>query len=519
MEITLASLSISDYSCFLPMMRMLDERYSPHGVSFSLPSLRVDTFSMETAELAARLRKGGLTFAVEAGSPVLRQRLNKPVDSAHLLELLHAARRFGWKEIKIYFMIGFPACEGEERDEERDIEEFLDILLEEFPGLRIHCNVGTLVPKAHTPFQWVAQLAPEEGWRKINYLRDRFRKSSVKVSFHSPEMSFLEGVFARGGGEASRLLLTAFRKGARFDGWQEMCSFALWRESIEELGFSQDRFLSPSGGDLDAALPWDGVLGATDKGFLKREFHSYLDSTLREDCRDRCVGDCGGCPPGGRPVRAADAAESGRPLSEPLPLHSGDPVRTVYRCLFDKTSLFRYVSHLDMQLHLQRALVRSGLPLSFSEGFNPKPRIRFALPIILGAESLGDIFEVELAAALDVEAVQAALGPMLPSGMQLRKVRKLERLKTRICERVNTVRFVCSLHRDEGSFRAAMGNPDPWFEAEGVVRYRFGAGLPRLTPFLEAVYGAGIQEVLSAGLSRLGLWSEQDGVEQDAFLL
>ena len=514
-EITLASLSVSDYTQLVPLMSALDERYGGQSVSFSLPSLRVDAFSMETAELASRLRKGGLTFAVEAGSPVLRQKLNKPVDSEHFLEVLEAVRKFGWKQVKVYFMIGFPECEGEEKE----IAEFLSMLLREFPKLRINCNVGTLIPKAHTPFQWSDQLPPEKGWEKINYLRERFRKSRVKITFHSPEMSFLEGVFARGGEDASKVLLAAFRRGARFDGWQEMYDFGIWRASLEELGYSWDRFLSPFGGDTEAALPWSGVGGTVSPDFLRSELDSYRKSVLRDDCRDGCVGKCGGCPEGVSPRTAARAASSSRELSGPLPVFSGEEKRTVYRCLFDKTGLFRFVSHLDMQLHLQRALVRSGLPVSFSEGFNPKPRLRFALPIMLGAESLQDILEVELAVDLDPDTVFKTLAPVLPPGMILHRVRRLDLLKTRICEKVNTARFVSSLSPDRGSFSEAGLDPGEWFEADGVVRYRIGAGLPRLIPFLEAAFGKTIQEILSAGLTRTGLWSRSDEAEREAFSL
>lgn len=508
-EVSLLSLSVSDYSALVPLLATLDSRYGPRGVSFSLPSLRVDGYSLQTAELTSRLRKGGLTFAVEAGDESLRQRLNKPVNMQHLLDILAEVLKNGWRQVKLYFMVGFP---GEEREEE-GIARFLDTLLAAFPKLAISVNIGVLIPKPHTPFQWAAQLAPEAAREKFNYLRDRYRKSRVKIQAHLPEMSYLEGVFSRGGEAAARVLLEAFRRGRRFDGWEEMYNIPAWEGIIRDLGYVREQFLDPFHGDTEAALPWDGITGVAGKGFLKAELEHYRAGSLTPDCRDGCRSACGACPPGVTP-RTVAAAASGTPLSPLRPLLSGEPGRFTYRFRFNKQGLFRFVSHLDMQLHLERALVRSALPVSFTEGFNPKPRMRFAAPILLGAASLGDVFEVELAARIAPDAVFAALAPVLPEGMVLDRVRCMDVLKTGICALVNLYRFRSPLPF-AATFPAGM-------EGDLVngeeLSYPVGReGLPKVPQFLEGAYGCPLPDILAAGLTRTGIFHAAGEIVTEAF--
>jgi radical SAM superfamily enzyme YgiQ (UPF0313 family) len=174
----------------------LNRRFGNAGISFSLPSLRIESFTLETPELLAEIRKSGLTFAVEAGTDGLRRRLNKPIDEERFFSVLQKAVESGWSQVKLYLMFGFPDA-GDEREA---ICAFVDRLLARFPRLALKLNVGMLVPKPHTPLQWAAQMPVAEAHRVLAFLRERYRRGRVRLSWHQPEMGLLEGMLARGDG-------------------------------------------------------------------------------------------------------------------------------------------------------------------------------------------------------------------------------------------------------------------------------------------------------------------------------
>lgn len=527
-EISLASLSISDYSRLPELISCLNSRFKNEKISFNLPSLRIDGVSLDTPALVGEIRKSGLTFAVEAGSDQLRLRLNKRVDREHLYSVLQRIAAKGWNQIKLYFMIGFPGCS----DEAEDIISFVCELRRRFKKISIRLTVGPLVPKPLTPFQWSRQMSIEAARAAVYRIRERFdRDKKVRVSFNSPEMSFLEGVFARGGRQSAAVLLTAYRNGARFDGWDDRFDWTVWQDAIQQNGYDVEDLLDPFGGDPSAELPWDAVSGTADKQFLQREWLRYLEGgdeacspadLLTEDCRTGSCHGCGVCTPQIGPL-AAPSDPLPEQLCEPRSIEwSGEEQRTVYRVNFAKRDVFRFTSHLDLQQHLLRILLRSKLPVSFTNGFNPKPRVAITAPLPLGISSRGDLLELELSRRLPEEVVLQRLRRAAPGGLFFDKVRQLDGLKSRITERINLYRFECQLPVNPEPLREwgvePIALPDGAAAPTALFYPVDDSRVPKVKEFLERVYGQPFYSLCGTGLCRSGLFClTADGGLLDGF--
>lgn len=293
-EISLTSLSSADYSCLKDIVGRLIDRFKDQGVSVSLPSLRIDSFSIELAQEVQKVRKSGLTFAPEAGTQRLRDVINKGVTEQDLEEAVGAAFRAGWSGVKLYFMIGLPT---ETDDDIRGIAALayrvLDIYREVRGkrGARVSVSVSSFVPKPHTPFQWYGQNDIAELERKQQLLKSLFKDRSVSFSWHDAHVSFLEAVFARGDRRLGEVLLAAWRRGAKFDGWSEYFKFALWQDAFRDTGVDP-HFYAGRERTADEVLPWDHLSAGVDKAFLEREYRQSLAAAPTPDCRR---GDCRVC--------------------------------------------------------------------------------------------------------------------------------------------------------------------------------------------------------------------------------
>ncbi len=508
-EITLSSLSISDYSQLKPLILSLNKRFGPRRISFSLPSLRVNSFTIDIASLIGGVRKPGLTFAIEAGDEILRSRINKQVDTDHLLEIIKEVWGRGWRLIKLYFMMGFPDVE----DEEKSIIECVDRIRNSFPKLMININIGTFIPKSHTPFQWAAQMPKQTGLEKVRRIRDHFNRSRVRISFHDPDKSFIEGLIARGDEDVSTLIKTAYDNGARLDGWEENFNYSIWYKSILDLGMTEDDYRMKYDGETSTKLPWSKFSGIADNAFLEDELAKYYDNVQSPDCRDGCKEYCGVCGNGINPEITKTDSESGlEPREEKIDMILAHDMegknRFLYRFKFQKTGLMKFISHRDMIEHTARAISRSGLNISFTQGFNPKPRISFAMPVMLGAESFNDIFEVELAQEYDPADLIQKVNQVLPDGFFINDVKFLDVIKSGIIRRITSMRFNSPL-----PFKSI----DPVLIRDGHVEYQLNKGLPPVKKFLESVYGDSIPNICKSGLTRIGIYGESDGSIVDVF--
>jgi radical SAM family uncharacterized protein len=295
-EIALLGFNSPDFCGIEDLVEALVEAHGEQGVSISLPSSRTDTFTVTLAEKLARVRRPGLTFAPEAGTQRLRDVINKQVTEENLFAALEAAFDAGWEAVKLYFMIGLPTETEADVDAIGEVLGRVVALGREKLGakrgrLRITANLGSFVPKAHTPFQWWGQEAMDSLKEKQARLRGQVNQREVKLSWHEPEVSRLEAVFSRGDRRLGEVILAAWRAGARFDSWEERFQPELWRQAFEQVGLDADvyaqRHIS-----FQELLPWDHLDYGVTKEFLCREAEKATAGILTPDCRG---GECAGC--------------------------------------------------------------------------------------------------------------------------------------------------------------------------------------------------------------------------------
>lgn len=292
-EMSLLSLSTADYTGIGELIRCLIGKYEDQRIGISLPSIRADAPCVELASEIQKVRKSGLTLAPEAGTQRMRDVINKGVTEEDLLGAVHAAFKCGWKRVKLYFMIGLPT----ETDD--DLIGIAHLSRDVFRVGRhmgfkptVNISVASFVPKPHTPFQWRAQDTIEDMERKQDVLRKALREKHVAMSWHDAEISHLEGILARGDRRLGKAILTAWRKGCRFDAWDEEFNHGKWMESLAEVGLSAE-FYANRQRSYDEVLPWDHIECGISKSFLIREDKRAESGEVSVDCRlDKCTG-CG----------------------------------------------------------------------------------------------------------------------------------------------------------------------------------------------------------------------------------
>ena len=296
-EMTLTSLSSTDYPCLLELCDELLDYCAPRDIGLSLPSLRADTFSMNLMQRLQRVRKGGLTFAPEAGTQRLRDAINKNLQEEDLLQSCRTAFSGGWNGVKLYFMLGLPT----ETDEDvlgiaELAKKVYQVWKESTPnrarGVRITVSTSWFVPKPHTAFQWDAQIPVEEYQRRVNLLRDALkREKSITYNWHDPETSYLEAIFSRGDRRLADVIEWAWQHGAKFDSWSEYFDYQRWMDALSACGLNGD-FYAHRQRERDEVFPWSRVSVGVKESFLWRERELCYQSQTTPDCRTRCSG-CG----------------------------------------------------------------------------------------------------------------------------------------------------------------------------------------------------------------------------------
>ena len=303
-EMTMSSLSTSDYRPLEQLCDGLLEWCEPNKVSLSLPSLRADNFSLGLMERVQHVRKSGLTFAPEAGTQRLRDAINKNVTEEDLLRSCRTAFSGGWSSVKLYFMLGLPTETDEDVLGIADLaEKVYQAWKETTPnpkrGVTITVSTAWFVPKPHTAFQWEPQISMEEYQRRVKLLRDHMRGRSIRYNWHDSQTSFLEAVFARGDRKVAEVIETAWRSGAKFDAWSEGFDFDRWLEAFSTCGVDP-AFYANRVRDKDERFPWDVTSVGVSRQFLWRERERAYAASTTPDCRTQCSG-CGAnhfCPGG-----------------------------------------------------------------------------------------------------------------------------------------------------------------------------------------------------------------------------
>ena len=295
-EITLSSLSTSDYRGLKELTDALIPYCEGNHISLSVPSLRADNFSRELMEKLQAVRKSGLTFAPEAGTQRLRDVINKNLTEEEILTTCAQAFSGGWSNVKLYFMLGLPTETDEDVLGIADLVYKIILTWKEHAsnkkrGLRVHVATAFFVPKPHTPFQWEKQITPQEYLRRCKLLKEHFYSKSIEYDYHSPDLSRLEAVFARGDRRLAPVLEAAVRSGARLDGWDEHFNYAKWYSAFRDCGI-EESFYTTRGYGEDEILPWDPIDIGVTKKFLLRERKRAYDGLVTPDCRHGCSG-CG----------------------------------------------------------------------------------------------------------------------------------------------------------------------------------------------------------------------------------
>ncbi|MCB6365462.1 TIGR03960 family B12-binding radical SAM protein [Intestinibacillus massiliensis] len=295
-EISLSSLSTSDYGCLSELTDSMLNYCEPNHISLSLPSLRADSFNVELMERVQKVRKSGLTFAMEAGSKRLRDVINKNLEEEDLLNACEIAFRGGWNNIKLYFMIGLPTETSEDLDGIAEICKKVAYTwrmttANRARGVKVTASASCFVPKPQTPFQWDAQNTLPMLAGKQDYMKKIMKTKNVTYNWHDAKTSVLEGAIARGDRRQGKVIYTAWKSGCVFDGWDQLFSLDKWLEAFAACGLDP-LFYSARQRPLDELFPWDHIGCGTTKAHLKREWERSRDAVPTPDCKTKCAG-CG----------------------------------------------------------------------------------------------------------------------------------------------------------------------------------------------------------------------------------
>ena len=300
-EISLSSLSSSDYTQLEGLVNFLIDEYKGKGVNISLPSLRIDAFSLDVMSKVQDIKKSSLTFAPEAGSQRLRDVINKGLTEDDILKGAREAFEAGWNRVKLYFMLGLPTERREDMEgiallSEKIAEEYYEIPKDQRQGkVQVVASSSFFVPKPFTPFQWARMCTQEEFLERAAIVRGKFREmknfKSLKYNWHEAELTVLEGVLARGDRRVGAVIEEAYKNGAIYDSWSEYFDNDVWMKAFEACGVSID-FYTTRDRSLDELFPWDFIDAGVSKEFLKREWENALNEMVTPNCRRRCSG-CG----------------------------------------------------------------------------------------------------------------------------------------------------------------------------------------------------------------------------------
>ncbi|QXM05767.1 TIGR03960 family B12-binding radical SAM protein [Crassaminicella indica] len=296
-ELSLASLSTSDYSEIIPLIRHLIDEYAGKKIGLSLPSLRLDKFPLEVLEEIQKVRKTGLTFAPEAGTQRLRDVINKGITEKDLIDACENAFSLGWNNVKLYFMIGLPTETYEDLDGIVDLAKKVVDAYYRTPkekrgkGLNVTISTSNFVPKPFTAFQWHPQDTIEKLKEKQKYLKEKLRHKNIKYNYHDAKTSFLEAVFARGDRRLGKALIKGWENGCKFDGWGDFFEYDKWMKTFEECNIDP-AFYANRERSYEEILPWDFIDIGVTKKFLIRENEKAKKGDLTHDCRISCTG-CG----------------------------------------------------------------------------------------------------------------------------------------------------------------------------------------------------------------------------------
>ncbi len=414
-ELNLLSLSTADYSRLIPLLDDLTNSLTPRHVALSLPSLRVDSMSPQIVARILEVKKTGFTFAPEAGSQRLRNVINKMFTEEDILKAVNNSFEHGWNLVKLYFMIGLPT------ENEDDITSLVRLIksIARLPGTsgrgrQINVSVGAFVPKPHTPFQWEPFEGTQSLESKLGRLRNEAWGKRTRVKWQNLEASYLEAALSRGDRYFSRVILEAWKDGARFDSWTEKLDLNRWARAFRKCGVDPD--LYAGSWDAESALPWDIIDTGIKKTFLLRERDRALNGQTTADCRSGACQGCGlpGAPADIRLARPEIPSVIGTKCTSPA---EGLRLRRNLRIRYSVTGLARFLSHLERGSILKRSLLRHRIDQIYSEGFSPRPRMALGPPLPIGVYSTVEMADFLVGEIRSQDEIRAEIAGGFPPGI------------------------------------------------------------------------------------------------------
>jgi len=417
-DLSLTALSVGDHPQLEPAVGALMNELAREKIALSLSSLRPGRLSRKLVEAILKVRKTGFTLVPEAGTERLRAVIGKRLDAAEIRDALTFAFEGGWQLIKLYVMIGLPT----ETDEDlagivalvRDTVDLGRRILGSTP--RVHLSVSSFIPKPHTPFQWLGMDDEETLGRKQAFLRSELRRlRTVEVKTHSIPTSVLEAVFSRGDRRLGPVLIDAWRRGARFDGWDDKLDLDAWNGAFAGAGLDRREYLQPLG--REAVLPWDHIDTRVRKSRLLGELDAALRGERTPGCLERSCGECGGCDE--RAWKKSARPAKIKPLA-PGPGPAGEAAGAVlrYRAVYAKRGKARYLSHIDLIHVIQRSFRRAGIDVRKTQGFHPKMDFTYGPALPLGMEALKEVLEFRSERRMEAAEFLRRVNKRLPAGIR-----------------------------------------------------------------------------------------------------
>ena len=483
-DFSLLSLSCSDYLALPAVGVELRNRLQGQSVSLSLPSQRVDRFDETIAGIIGGARRTGVTFAPEAGTQRLRDIINKGLTDQDLLRGVRTAYEQGWRTIKLYFMIGLP---GETDADVLGIAETVRWLRRECGGhgpLGFHLTISNFTPKPHTPFQW-HQVSSDDLRRKQVLLRQALRGiPRLKVNETDVRISAMEDFVGRGDRRLAQVIVGAWRNGAGMDAWWESVerAYNAWNQAICAAGlrWRDQQQAQESEDPTTLPLPWDHVDTGVDRQWLREDLQRAMEAMVVPDCSFAACSSCGVCGPGFGHNRIV------APPPVPVALPKVQPVShrvQRLRLRFTKEGDAALLSHLDLLRLLERALRSAALPISFSAGFHPLPRLQVGHALALGVQGGGELLDLELAKVVPPMTLMNTLQPRLPMGIQLLTAEEVPLGQKSLAQLLEGARWIMGFCPESGAAlagqtwqaacRAVLAAPGlPWEDMDKKGRRR-----------------------------------------------
>lgn len=499
-EYSLLSLSASDYTRLHELAHKLNKEHSRKAISMSMPSQRADRFDTTIADEINTVRNTGITLAPEAGTERLRNVINKGLKEDDIKRAIKNVYDGGFKSVKLYFMIGLPTETYEDLDGIISLLEWMKGLSREKnkKPLNITCTISTFVPKPFTPFQWFGQNSITEFKEKINYLHKKIKESNlrnVKLNCTDPQIALLEDILSRGDRRIGNVIYRAFKKGAKFDAWGECLNITNWIEAGKEENLNLEEMASAER-SIGSNTPWEVIDSGLLKKFLIEEAYKAYQASETSACTENSCHACGICfdlnvvnevstnlSKNNKFVVEIDKNKEEIDITKlstnitvndikttkPNQIHANVPTvsKSKFEIIHTKIGNFKFISHLDLQRLFERAMRRAKLSICFTEGYNPRPKFQWLMPLPIYYESEYEVLSLELSEEICPKELKNRLNSQLPAEIQVKNVKQVDvkyklanieniKLSYRIltCKPILWEKYECELNKAVENFLA-----------------------------------------------------------------